>query len=426
MLALGMVPKIQSRTISGLLGLSGLMMIILAMLLIDKSSLFPGFNAIWPVLGAVLIILSGEQRNGPVYMLLSTKPFVFIGQISYSLYMWHWPIFVYAGLAFGFDRTIGEKLFLVAIAFWVAILSWMYIEKTTRGRIWRKNSKRVFTMTGAAMVLVTLVSFSIVYSDGASFRLAPEAVAAENNVDDFSPLRSKCHSSGSRAISYYDACVIGANVSPDTVLWGDSHGVELAYALGEALKQEGRSLKQVTSSACPPVAGFSHIRRPNCGVYNDTILESIIADTAVRYVILQAYWSADFYKDNFEELEQDFRLTVSRLTAAGKNVVIGMPYPSAIVGAPQDMVRSIMLRNKDTSTISKSSFEQQNYSAISFLRTFEGQNKISIVEGYNIFCEDECVRADKYGANFFDSSHLSVRGAEKVAPLYLLSIKNGF
>ena len=99
-LALGLVPRIGNRWLRDGLGLLGIGMIAFAVTQLSPATPFPGLWATIPCLGAMLVIHTGQQRDTAVYRLLSLRPFVFIGLISYSLYLWHWPVFALRGELF--------------------------------------------------------------------------------------------------------------------------------------------------------------------------------------------------------------------------------------------------------------------------------------------------------------------------------------
>jgi peptidoglycan/LPS O-acetylase OafA/YrhL len=91
--------KIQNKMINNLLSLISLIMIFITVWIIDENSLFPGFWALIPTLGAACIIQAGSYSFVNNYI-LSSKPFVLVGKISYSLYLWHWPLLVFSRILY--------------------------------------------------------------------------------------------------------------------------------------------------------------------------------------------------------------------------------------------------------------------------------------------------------------------------------------
>jgi peptidoglycan/LPS O-acetylase OafA/YrhL len=128
LLAVKILPPIQQGLTVSLLGLLGLASIAYSVFGFTPATTFPGVNALFPVLGAALVIHSGAPAASPVGRLLSTRPLVFIGLISYSLYLWHWPIIVFARHYFVRPMTALEMTATVAASFAMAVLSWHLVE----------------------------------------------------------------------------------------------------------------------------------------------------------------------------------------------------------------------------------------------------------------------------------------------------------
>ena len=131
-LALGLVPRIGNRWLRDGLALLGIAMIALAVSYFSSTTPFPGLWATIPCLGAMLVIHTGQQRDTVVYRLLSLPPFVFIGLISYSLYLWHWPVFAFAENYLGRPFSFGEAVLLMIVCIAIATASWRYVEQPFR------------------------------------------------------------------------------------------------------------------------------------------------------------------------------------------------------------------------------------------------------------------------------------------------------
>jgi len=127
--------KELSKTQNHILSILGLMLIVAPAVLLNDASIFPGFNALWPCLGAVLLILTGKnaQNQGIVNRWLSLKPVVTIGLLSYSMYLWHWPIFVFIKY-FGFEFTVPIIVGAIALTLLLSYVSWKFIEQPFRYR----------------------------------------------------------------------------------------------------------------------------------------------------------------------------------------------------------------------------------------------------------------------------------------------------
>lgn len=132
LLVVANIPEIRSRTTNNILAAAGLALVGAGFVFVDSTSPFPGVNALPPVLGTVLMLLSGQSSNSFLYKLLSWRPFVAVGLISYSLYLWHWPLIVFTksvtGAEIGF--IIGCGLFLASMV--MAVCSFYLVERPLR------------------------------------------------------------------------------------------------------------------------------------------------------------------------------------------------------------------------------------------------------------------------------------------------------
>ena len=130
------LPSLSGAVSRNLASGLGLLLILIPGLTYGADTMFPGLTALPPCLGAALIIAAGETGSSAVGRLLAWRPVAFIGLISYSLYLWHWPIIVFqrAGgmLLNRADLTLGAKAFVAAVSIAVAALSWKFVEQPFR------------------------------------------------------------------------------------------------------------------------------------------------------------------------------------------------------------------------------------------------------------------------------------------------------
>ena len=132
MLAMNFIPRTASKARAEILSAIGLLLMIAPIFLYDKETPFPGLAALAPVLGCALTIYSTENERTRVAALLSWKPVVFVGLISYSLYLWHWPIFAFATYELVRPLTSLEAFLCVLVAVTAAVISWRFIERPFR------------------------------------------------------------------------------------------------------------------------------------------------------------------------------------------------------------------------------------------------------------------------------------------------------
>lgn len=215
--------------------------------------------------------------------LLSSKVLVQVGLISYSLYLWHWPILVFYRHATA--EAVPDQLtawVLIAVSLAVAWLSWKFIEVPFR----RPSAQnRFLTASTLTALLAGTVSATVAIRNarGVPSRLSPEAVAFAVAANDRSSKRQQCHRTDTNRLLLSTSCTFGAvNVPPAVAIWGDSHGVEIGQVIGEQLRERGKALTSITYSGCPPALGFISKLQKHCTQHNDEVLAFLLANSAIR------------------------------------------------------------------------------------------------------------------------------------------------
>lgn len=417
-LALNFIPATKSKFLANALSLNGLLLIAAAVFTFDKSVPFPGAAALLPTIGAALIIYSGSAHVTVAKTILESPPAVFFGKISYSLYMWHWPIYVFFNLYFDFNLSTYQRISMVATALVVSYFSWLLIEKKTRGRFVKAPTTKAFAYAGASMTAIALAGMVIVFNQGFPARLSEQAILAEKSATDYSPHRLKCHTNTTVGIviEYNNSCILGENTKPDTVVWSDSHGVELAAAIGELYKQRGKSLRELTASGCPPSLGYNTTSRPDCAAYNQRIFDSLIADHDIKHVVITAFYGSPSYHDSWGDFESGFSKAIELLKASGKNIIINYPLPYYTSGVPQTMARAKMLEGiMPPPYITTEQFKTQNEYAISYLDKIARSDSVHLIESYKKICFETCEKTIDNHAIYFDGNHISMVGARLFA-----------
>lgn len=134
------------KRFSNYISLTGMFLLSLSVLLINENMNFPGYIAILPVLGSMMIIAAGQSSyiNSKI---LSTKPLVFIGLISYPLYLWHWPVVTFARIIHGDQLSTGILFVLLAISFALAFLTYVLVEKPIRFKLPLKSEHKAIILS---------------------------------------------------------------------------------------------------------------------------------------------------------------------------------------------------------------------------------------------------------------------------------------
>ena len=188
--SIGYFPRLRNALLRNLVTVLGIAMIGYSVLRFDAQTPFPGLHALIPCIGSTLIIGAGESGSSVVYKALALRPVVFVGLISYSLYLWHWPIIVLndLGLSLNLNGVIpekwalhllspmGRKLLVVVLSFVLATLSWKFVEQPFRSYPRRISRRPLFALSAAVLCLLLLSSGAVIYARGFKGRFPPRAV----------------------------------------------------------------------------------------------------------------------------------------------------------------------------------------------------------------------------------------------------------
>lgn len=282
LLALGAFPDIRARPLREGLGWAAILMILLPVLLYGAGTPFPGLAALPPCLGAALLIHLGDSGAGRA---LRWKPLVWVGLISYSLYLWHWPVIV---LARGVFAPGGLPIGLAAAAILVSLalgwLSWRYVERPFRSPA-RVSRRAIFLASAAAGAALLALAFGLARSHGLPQRFSPQGLAVAEARFQWNPRLLECIE---RPPGRF--CTAGkAGTVPGFLLWGDSHANALQAGIELAATRAGVSGYVAIRRACAPLIGVRHAE-PGCTEANAATIAWLAAHPEIRLVILGARW----------------------------------------------------------------------------------------------------------------------------------------
>ena len=238
-----------------LLSFLGIAIIIVTIFLFEKSTLFPGKAALLPVIGTVLLIWSGENKSTLVAKILALPPIVFIGLISYSLYLMHWPVMALVRNITGFVELSPKlQFFTIVCSVVLAVFSWWFVERPFRDRKKISNAK-VARMALATVIGFVTISVSILAMHGYNFRFKEDIIEIANAANDFNPQREQCFdkwpSNG--------PCKIGdLEKEPSFAVWGDSHADALVTAISAAAQKLGHGGIFFVHGGCPPLLNIAN------------------------------------------------------------------------------------------------------------------------------------------------------------------------
>lgn len=293
-----------SPRLSAMVGGLGALLLGLSFILVDKEY-FPGLWSIMPSLATALIIAAGR---GPVSSFLAYRPLVWIGALSYSLYLWHWPILAFMRYYTG-QYELGSvwMFWFLATVFLLAWLSYRFIEVPSR--MARGLRQRLPWWIFAACVVI------VISSQGG--RLNESVVAAVPiELTRYAEPELICHG------TQIGDCKQGSkHVQPSVLVIGDSHAAQLNYFFDEIGTAQGLSYRVLTGSSCVPIPGFDVERLS--GWAQDACRTQIKAVTGMMpmfdRIIVAGMWQYQMQSQEFAKSLQAFLVEASR---EGKQVVL--------------------------------------------------------------------------------------------------------
>lgn len=294
------------RATAQALSAAGLLLIVATALLLRADAHFPGYNALWPTAGSAMILLAGmHHTDTAVARLLSLRPLVLLGGLSYSLYLWHWPPVALLHYQL-IEITWPLRLGMFAAALGLSWLTFHFVEQRWRYRPWNLQQCAVRLLLLPALAL-WVVQSTIRLADDLSFRIAPERrelyrIIAQHNAAD---LHEPCFKGEEYAFDQSEACLFGAPTpasGPSSVLIGDSHAIHLIGFMEEFLAEAGESLLLVTRASNP------FVRADQTAAAFDGNQEKIDRNTALQAwlsqrpltVYMGAWWNAYLENPAFE------------------------------------------------------------------------------------------------------------------------------
>lgn len=284
--------KTYSMACSELLSVLGIMLIGCAVFFYNPNSIFPAWGPIAACLGTTIIIISNQNKRFFIGRVLSSPPLVGVGLISYSLYLWHWPFLVFAQYITANKLGFLQRMVIVAASFFMAWVSYRWIETPFRRKQLLVEPKKFITLTLALICILTATSFLINRENGVPDRLDPRTYIAYKAARYQLMQRSMCKRLF--VSKRLHICDSNAPMSqkPDFVLWGDSHADMLKPVIKKLAKQyhvKFWSYKCIPLLDVYDVARSDSLRHSQCTTMNHALIQ-VIRQRHIKNVIFSSFW----------------------------------------------------------------------------------------------------------------------------------------
>jgi len=415
-LALGFVPPIRSLRQRQIAGLLGLTMIGLATALYSPATPFPGFAALLPCIGTALLIHSGCKADTISSRWLAAKPLVFVGKLSYALYLWHWPLLAYATYEFGEELHFSHKAALSLTAFVLSVLTYYWIEQPVRGRVVLQT--RLSAYAAGTVSLLCCLTFAAVahVTRGLPERLPSEAAEFSRSLAGKYATQSRCLPESPSGM-----CLIGDDDARNAsfVLWGDSHARMLSKALADEAREQGLAGFMVIASGCPPLISPTDLPgvEKKCASSTQRFLDFASADLQLENIILASRWGVHARRAP-SKFNLALRETVDRLLEVSRTVTIIGPVPELPFHLPQAMTKALMRGQARDFSVTYAAFREQQAYTLHTLAELDMLPRVRVLYPHGIFCSTKRCKSVEAGQPLYvDGDHLSPHGARLLTSL---------
>lgn len=371
---------------------------------------FPGALALGPTIGAALVILSfsGAKPQGIYETILGSKLIAFIANISYSLYLWHWPLFVLARYRFGAELSPVMTVGIIALSILLAVISWLAVEKKFLNQ---RLSPEAFVRLAAPFLLI----FVMILAGGIVKNIVAKNITAQIPAKAISYVRSErdyikgdCMPGTGGEVSLDIPCHMGRDdVRPSYFLWGNSFARMWAPGIDLAAKEQSAAVISGIKSACLPLLhDRNSAREQECKNFNDQVFNYLKGEASLHTVILAGNWFV------YKHLESDLAGTLQALTKAGKKIYIILPPPSPGYHVPRILALAA-LRDKPVSLMTLVQHRKDSESLTNIFLKLQKSYKFSLIDPAGAICRENICQVEENGrALYYDSMHISVYGAE--------------
>ncbi len=416
LIATRIVSPPRNLFIRELLAALGLAIIAAAVLTYGNVTAFPGLAALAPCMGTAVIIWSGASDQTITGRALAWPPFAFVGLISYSLYLWHWPMIVFQRVGqivhTGLSPTL-DKALVVVLTFVPAFLSWRFVEKPFRQDIKSWRDKRSLAPVTAS-ILICAISLGALAKGGWPARFSPESIRLASYLDyDAGPdMRSgTCFLLDREQFEVFNKplCLRHNSARKEILLIGDSHAGHLYQGLNYLYGKDADVL-QATATGCKPLLRDAR-GETTCSQMIKFVFQTYLLQNKVDLLVISARWGK-------EDLD-GIRKTLEWLKSRNISTVLIGPTPEYDLRLPGLLAQTADLRDRGA---------VQSHVLPEFARLDEDISGvvdpitgIQYFSAFKALCPKECDVLAGDVPVYYDTGHLTKSGSimliERFGPL---------
>ena len=427
--------KIKNKSVAEILSMLGVLSILSTVFFVTDKSEFPGLIALAPVLGTLAIIVANTKHKTLVSQILSHPVLVWIGLISYSLYLWHWPLIVLSQQYLNTSLTQYQSGLLFVTTFILSIFSYHLIEKPFRNKTIIKKSWQIFSFGLFSTATIVILGVTIISKDGFPNRAPEAARAIALAASDTNPREYECYRNNYRQIfGEVEACTLGEKLSNENisfVLWGDSHSNAIMPVFDKIATEEKIQGKFFTAAGCPPLVTENSLKKdPQCTTKGQMTI-NYIKDNNIKLVFLVSSWESyypHFDNEGNHTISEALTETIDKISTSTQIVIM-----QRIPNQPEFDVRELFydsIKTKILPTVyvyKTDYFELTKDSREAIKKLAKERNNISVIDPTNIYCSDNiCSVSQNKKIIYTNGNHLNTTGAmmskELIKP-FLLKIE---
>lgn len=437
-----LIPQVQRLRENSrrLLERIGLLAIVMAVALFDANSIWPGWRALVPVLGAMAVLLANRTS-----VWTGCKLSQWLGDRSYSVYLWHWPVsvaLVYAGQQKSI-AAVGCGLLATGI---LGHLSYMYVETPARKYLNMRSQRRVAAVFSVPLALVAATALFIRGHDGIAGRFTPSIELAAAEANNTNPLRQKCHAiKGATSPS----CVLGGN-EWRVIALGDSHVAATISALAQANDSREGGVVWWSYSGCPFVPKMHKTAAVaarlganyRCSEFIDWVQGKLAnVPSNVPVVIVGRYASAAMginegepkfntpdvfftkeYANTTPEFLNEFGQEITKSAcelAKWRIIYLVRPIPEMGTNVPQQLSRRMAWGYTGVISISVEDYKRRNAWVWAAQDAAHDQCGVKILDPIPYLCHEGRCYGSKAGRPlYYDDNHMSEFGNKLLVPMF--------
>lgn len=386
--------------------------------------------------GLLIFCVPRSSRN-PVSIALTSRPAAYIGNISYSLYLWHWPIIVFYRMMNPGENSVMDSLTALSLCAVVAGAAYHLVEKPLRTdeRVERMLSPRRAAAIAALCTIVFVGIGWVLWRQGPTAYSDSTIELAARASHDVNPRRADClanYEDTSLPPQQLCATQSPAMSAPTVLVWGDSHADALAPGLVEALPGSYRVIQR-TKTGCAPLLGIDINLRgrdySECTQFNNQVSAEVKATAQVALIVMAARWNYYFFGEldakrppgdaQTRRLQSALRNTLGEFAARNIPVLIVGTVPEFEWDVPACLSRSIHFGRSHTAcNLERHNIDMRSSFTNKVLRdTANSVATAAFVDPMQLLCRDEsCLGSlDANTILYSDKDHLTTEGARRVA-----------